>query len=109
MGKTLGDMTPPERAAAISNAAKAFQAELDATAPAIGKILEAGIDTPTAPMSRYRVIYSTAPTGSHTDFSAASDSEAWEHAEQQAYGARIVYLAEVHMRAGGDQTRELRR
>jgi hypothetical protein len=44
MSKTLGDMTPPERAAAISRAASAFQAELDATAPTIGEILEADTD-----------------------------------------------------------------
>lgn len=40
MGKTLGEMTPEERDAAIKRAASAFQAELDATAGAIGDVLE---------------------------------------------------------------------
>jgi hypothetical protein len=60
-------------------------------------------------MNRYHVVYSTSPSGSFTEFSAASDTAAWEHAEQSAQGARIVYLSEVKIRAGGDQHRELKR
>jgi hypothetical protein len=39
MGKTLGEMTPAERAAAIKRAAEKFQAELDRDAEAISTIL----------------------------------------------------------------------
>jgi hypothetical protein len=41
MGKTLGDMTPEERRAATERALDKFQAELTASAPAIGAILDA--------------------------------------------------------------------
>lgn len=40
MSKTLGEMTPAERDETVRRAVGAFQAELDATAPAIGRILE---------------------------------------------------------------------
>lgn len=39
-GKTLGKMTPAERAEVIKRAADKFQAELTASAPAIAKILD---------------------------------------------------------------------
>lgn len=58
---------------------------------------------------RYVVIYSTDPTGARTEFSAADDSAAWERAEQGAHGARIVYLAETQIQAGGDVRRALHR
>ena len=38
--KTLGEMTPDERQAAVKRAVGKFQAELDASAPAIGKIMD---------------------------------------------------------------------
>jgi hypothetical protein len=40
MSKTLVEMTPEERSAAIKRATTAFQAELDATADQIGTILD---------------------------------------------------------------------
>jgi hypothetical protein len=40
MTKTLGEMTPEERSAAIGRATDKFQAELDASAPAIGAALD---------------------------------------------------------------------
>ena len=40
MGKTLGEMSPAERAAVIKRAADRLQAELQASAPAIGRILD---------------------------------------------------------------------
>jgi len=58
---------------------------------------------------RYHVVYSTDQTGSYTEFSAGDDAAAWEHAERGAYGARIVYLAETRIRAGGDERRVLKR
>jgi hypothetical protein len=38
--KTFGEMTPAERRAATERAVGRFQAELDATAPEIGRILD---------------------------------------------------------------------
>jgi hypothetical protein len=58
---------------------------------------------------RYHVVYSTDRTGSYTEFSASDDTAAWKYAERGAYGARIVYLSEVKIRAGGDQHRQLQR
>ena len=58
-------------------------------------------------MPRYHVVCSTDPTGSFTEFSAADDNAARTYAEQVAHGARIVYLAETQIRAGGDIRREL--
>jgi hypothetical protein len=48
MGKTLGDMSPEERKTTIERAASAMQAELQANAVAIGKIMDEAIRTPTA-------------------------------------------------------------
>lgn len=53
MSKTLDDMTPEERAAAIHRAASAFQVELDTTAPAIGEILESDTDPAIAARLEY--------------------------------------------------------
>ena len=39
-GKTLGQMTPAERAAAVRRAAAQLQAELQAAAPAISRVLD---------------------------------------------------------------------
>jgi hypothetical protein len=44
MSKTLGEMTPDERATTIARATQRFQAELDVTAPAIGAALETELD-----------------------------------------------------------------
>ena len=41
MTKTLGQMSPEERRAAIARAANRFQRELDAAAPEIGRIMDA--------------------------------------------------------------------
>lgn len=116
---TLGDdmRSPDDLAWALHRVANKVQGGTgngkirDLTGDFVGKFdIEKTPDpAPAAPMSRYRVIYSTDPSGSHIDFSAANDSAAWEHAEQRAYGARIVSLAEVHIRAGGDAVRELSR
>lgn len=47
-GKTLGEMTPEERREAIGRATARFQTELDATAGAIGRIMDDVPDTMTS-------------------------------------------------------------
>ena len=60
------------------------------------------------PPGRYRVIYST-DNGGYTEFSAADDEAAWEHAERAAYGAHIVQLGRIQITAGGDRHQLLAR
>jgi hypothetical protein len=46
-------------------------------------------------MKRYRVIYSTTPSGGYSEFSASSDANALAIAKLSAFDARIVSLGEV--------------
>jgi hypothetical protein len=54
MGKTLGEMTPEERRAAIARAAARIQAELRANADRIGEILAAADRPAAGPLRAHR-------------------------------------------------------
>lgn len=46
-------------------------------------------------MNRYRVIYSTDPSGAFTEFSAVDDAAALVHARRYPWKGRVVALEEV--------------
>lgn len=84
MGKTLGQMTPAERRAAIQRAADAMQRELTAAAPAIGAALDgwswdAELQRWTAELDGRMIVWRSGADAppSMTPEQAAAQHEAW--------------------------------
>lgn len=68
MAKTLGEMSPEERAEAIGRAVSALQAEMTANAPAIARLLDAPMPTESDQDNMYWVITVSRANGSTMTF-----------------------------------------
>lgn len=82
MAKTLGEMSPEERAEVVGRAVSALQAELTANAPAIARILAAPMPTESDRGDVYWVITVSRANGSTMTFGPWSADRA--HATKDA-------------------------